>query len=195
MKKNLFEKLGLVQVEDDMEFNEEVNKEDIQVTESNLAETPDLLGEPLIDDEMLYSQNNLITPQDIYAMYKIAGENSSIFKVDEICKKLPETLSDELKKQSVMGILEVTNLDKSALLSDAECRKEALDNVLSQFSKESNEVISRNESEIVDMLKRIEVLKLESENRKKLQESQEVLINQELSRINKIVEFIGQQKL
>lgn len=178
MKKSFFERVGLIQAE------EELPQEFIESSDLGLQSS-------MSEAENIPLSEGLMIPEDIYGKIQLSSGNNSIFKADEMAKKLPDSLSDEVKRQSLLGIIEVTGLNISSLMNDANERIMALKTVLQEFSSESSEIIKSSEDEIDQLSIKIKELKKMIDDRKKLQQDQESIINKELEYIISIVDFIN----
>ncbi len=192
MKKSFFERVGLIETEPE-EFENLMDISSLSPLDASPLDTPldsSISEYSPLESQVLTISEERMTPNDIYSKCNLE-ESTSIFKVDELSKKLPDTLPSDVKRQSLLGIMEVTNLSIDALLSDAQKRTEALKSVLTEFSQKTSEIISANEAETDELLSKIQQLKEQTEQRKKLQEDQESLITEELGRIASITEFIN----
>lgn len=133
--------------------------------------------------------NSLIT--GIYENNSLSEMQSSIFKVEELIKSLPDTMATETKKQSVIAILTSFGLTASELISDGTTRLEVLNSANTAISERGKEVISNAESEIeshkLAIAESEEVIANEKENMKSSAEQ----IYAETERISNLVKFIG----
>jgi gas vesicle protein len=186
----LLEKVGIVEDVEDTEGNEEIDVSDVEL--DGELEMGDALGEELVDSDLPegLEVNDLIQIKDVYEEYDLTNMDQSIFKVDDFKNSLPEDLPTDSKRQSVKGILQTSGLDLNDLLSDSNNRKEVLQSTLQQFTNETAEIVSENEEEIEELKNRIDELKEQNNNRKRLQEQQGEIIDEEVSRISGIEEFI-----
>lgn len=134
-----------------------------------------------------------VTIPEIYQQFDITYDNS-IFKVKDFMKTLPDSLPTDTKRQTLLGVLTVSNLQIENLLEDAQIRINALNAVAEKCYTDTNEKISTNEQEIMKLMERIDVLKKENNDGKKLQEVQVTMINEEIKKINEITDFINPNK-
>jgi hypothetical protein len=181
MKKNIFEKLGLVEYE-----------------ESEVPETTDSFDQSMELDGAVVSSiegldmDEILSVDSIYDKCGLADKSKSIFKVDEFKNALPNDIPNESKRKSVVGVITVSGLSLDILISDAETRVSALRMTLDSFSTETINMVSENDAEIVELESKINELKQKNNDRKKAQEVQEMLITEEVKKIEDIVRFINQ---
>lgn len=179
----LFEKLGIV----------ESTKKEEGFNEADLAELRrgmEILSEPSAGMNIEIDTSDLVTTDDIYLAANLTNLTKSIFKVDEIKKVLPASMTEETKKQSVIGMMQVSGITVEEVVNDANARTEALLAALEESTAETENIIADGEALISKHEEEIRALKESIENRKKLQEEQNKLINAELEKVNNIKGFI-----
>lgn len=180
MKKNIFEKLGLVEYE-----------------ESEAPEASDSYTQSMAVDGAIASSleslkmDEILSVDSIYNKCGLADKSKSIFKVDEFKNALPDDIPNESKRKSVVGVITVSGLSLDLLLSDSETRVSALKMTLDSFSTETINMVSKNDTEITELESRINDLKQKNNDRKKAQEVQEMIITEEVKKIEDIVRFIN----
>lgn len=133
----------------------------------------------------------LIQIDEIYVQSGLEDKSKSIFKVDEFSKVLPDTLATDAKRQSVIGILAASGLQVDGLRDDAAQRIGAIDSVMSQFEDQTNAIVNAGVEEITRLTAEIDRIKTEINDRKTLQEKQEKIAQEEVSKIEEIVKFLG----
>lgn len=178
----LLEKLGILETNNNQENLSNIDisalKKDIETfAPINLIETD-------IDT------SELVSTDDIYMAADLTNMSKSIFKVDEIKKVLPSSMTEETKKQSVIGMMQVSGITVEEVVNDANLRTDALLATLEESSCETSNIIADGEARIAQYQEEIKALKESIEQRKKLQEEQNKIINSELEKINSIKEFI-----
>lgn len=134
---------------------------------------------------------NLMTVEDVYREFAMDAMDCSIFKVDAFVKALPDNLPTDVKKQSVLGILKATGLDTAALLEDGRQRIEALGKASDSFTAETGNIVAEGTKEIEGLQQKIDEQKQRICDRKKLQENQTALLQEEMERIRRIVDFLA----
>lgn len=194
MKKNFFEKIGLVQGQTLNQTHSQIQTPDVDLlktpVETEVLEDQIIEEEPLSFVEDVKGAEQLMLPKDIYEKFKLSFTGSSIFKIEELDKNLPDTLPEDTRRQSIVGILQVTGLMLDNLILDAEDRIFALDSVQKEVSKTTEGTIKENDDQIIELTAKIDELKEQNISRRKLREDQEKIINEELDRISKILDFV-----
>lgn len=142
-----------------------------------------------------YEKNKMMSIDDIYRSSRLTAEaKRSIFIADVFLKTLPENLPVDIKRSSLLSILNVSSINIEELLTDAFQRIDALNTVLENTVNTTDEITKKNEQSIKELEDRIEELKHISEMRRKFQEDQNTLIEYEIQRIINIVDFIKPKK-
>lgn len=204
-KKNIFEKLGLVEgeyVEDGA--NETLVEPPIVLEDPvmvNLAKN----AEDLNDEEVkeiegkldvligAYEKNKLMTIEDIYRNARVETDvKKSIFMADIFLKALPENLPVDVKKESLLNIMNVSNIPVDGLLTDAYQRIDALNTVLENTVQTTQSVIKSNETSVRELERRIQELKNVIDDRRKFEEDQNTLIEYEVQKIIGILDYVKQ---
>jgi uncharacterized protein YydD (DUF2326 family) len=113
---------------------------------------------------------------------------------DVYLKAIPENLPIDIKRETVLNIMNVSSISLDDLLNDAYKRIDSLNTVLEETVSTTQDVFSRNEATIRELEKRIEDLKEINKNRKKFQEDQNTMIEYEIQKIINLVEFVKPKK-
>jgi hypothetical protein len=232
-KKNIFEKLGLIEPvpEEEKEMDFEGQEEEVPELEHipDLTVDQETYGEPVDQaeavveedpvvepretkeitegdasedikkrlDELIgnYEKNRLMTIEEIYRNARLSNEaKGTIFMADVYMKTLPENLPADIKRESVLNILNVSSIDKEDLLNDAYQRIDSLNKVLESTVQTTEEITNKNEATIRELEQRIRDLRKAIDDRHKFQEDQNTLIEYEIQRIINIVDFIKPQE-
>lgn len=130
-----------------------------------------------------------MTIEEIYRNAHLTGEDN-IFKAEMISKTMPESLPVDIKRQTVLNILQISNLDVSLLIQDAGSRVHAIDAAMRQFAAETNDIISGTADEVEQLKTKIEELNKIILDRQKLQQETEKIIAAEVKHIWDITKFI-----
>ena len=117
-----------------------------------------------------------ITADQIYERANLADKSRSIFKIEEFAAKFPKTLTQEVRKQSVLGVLEVAGFTLDELLTDATTRIDTLSDILVKVIAGAEQEIQSNETQIKEAEALIETLKAENLDRLSLIEKQTEVI-------------------
>lgn len=194
-KKNIFEKLGLVEPveEENVDFSDLDNfvpepLVDEQVPEQKIEDKLDVLIES-------YERDKLMTVEDVYRKASLKSNvRETIFMVDVLMKALPENLPSDIKRESVSNIMKASDMKVEELLNDAYKRIDALNSVLEQTVQVTEQVNAKNEGTIRELEKRIDDLRGDIQNRLKFQENQNSALEYEIQKVINIVEFIKGKK-
>lgn len=178
--------------------NESV-KEMLREASQEMAESSDVDSAQIEEklDELIgsYEKNKMMSIDDIYRSSRMeTDKKSTIFMVDVFQKTLPENLPLDVKRASVMNIMDVSSINLEYLLNDAYKRIDALNNVLEQTVQTTEEVLTKNEASIKELESRIKDLKKVNEVRVQFQEDQSSVIEYEIQKIIGIVDFIKPKK-
>lgn len=142
-----------------------------------------------------YEKNKMMSIDDIYRNSRMeADKKKTIFMVDVFQKTLPENLPIDVKRASVMNIMDVSTINLENLLNDAYKRIDALNSVLEQTVQTTENVIMKNDASIRELENRIKELKKVTEARQQFQEDQTSIIEYEIQKIIGIVDFIKPKK-
>lgn len=223
-KKSIFEKMGLIEPkitdteEEKMEietqtenipdpehvpdlrnlnFEEQEPKveEMTKVEEDEHVNTPNEISDKLDLIIGAYEKNKMLTIDEIYRNAHLDSEvKKTIFMTDVYLKAIPENLPLDIKRETVLNIMKVSNIGLDDLLSDAYKRIDSLNTVLEETVATTQEVFDRNDATIRELEKRIEDLKDVNKNRKKFQEDQNTMIEYEIQKIINLVEFVKPKK-
>jgi hypothetical protein len=190
-KKGFFEKIGLVKSLDEggeIEANLNTNV-NINEVENQLIET-----QPIYEKDEI---TNVISVDDIYKKAneteenKLNDLNTSIFKIEEFKNALPKELPTVDKKNSILGILNVSKIELNDLLKDGDKRVNILQNFLNQYGTIMKDEISVNEQKIMELENQIKELQVQIINNKTYIEKETELITNEVNKINDIKKFIN----
>lgn len=115
---------------------------------------------------------------------------NTIFIAETYLKTLPDYLPNELKRKAVLDIILSSGLSADKLLKDGEERKKVLNNFLQRFSQTTEKIIRNYENEILKLSESIQANKKSIIERKELQEEQIAIINYEIQRLQRIINFL-----
>lgn len=142
-----------------------------------------------------YEKNKMLTIDEIYRNSHLETDlKKSIFMADVYIKAIPENLPMDVKRETVLNIMNVSNVSLDELLNDAYKRIDSLNTVLEETVSTTQEIFNRNDATIRELEKRIEDLKEINKGRKKFQEDQNTLIEYEIQKIINLVEFVKPKK-
>ncbi|HKL42320.1 MAG TPA: hypothetical protein VJ962_07065 [Clostridia bacterium] len=168
--------------------------------EENINKEQDFFDEEDIEDKLdvligSYEKNKLLSIEDIYRNARLTLDTKkSIFMVDILSKTLPENLPIDVKRETVLSLMNVSDLKKDNLLNDAYQRIDTLNTVLEETVETSEEIIEKNNKTIEELKKRIEELESINEERLEFQQDQNTLIEYEIQKIINLVDFVKPKK-
>jgi len=129
---------------------------------------------------------------DLYRMYdqKSSGIDT-IFIVDAFSKSLPDNLSKNIKRQSVLNIIDASKIDLNGLVNDGLERIDNINAYLKEFTQHTDSILSQKEAQVEELEEQIKLLKKEIKERNRLQEKQENAIELESHKIRTTLEFVS----
>lgn len=188
-----FEEAGIPELDNVPDLTQVVKLEETEEVEQSFEKA---VEHNAIEDKLdvligAYEKNKLLTIEEIYRNHRLNDDTKkSIFMADVFMKALPENLPLDIKRESVLNIMNVSSINKDELLNDAYMRIDALNTVLEDTVQTTEDVIQRNEASIRELERRIEDLKNVISDRMKFQEDQNTMIEYEIQKIINIVEFV-----
>ena len=218
--KNIFEKLGLIEavdetseeskiVENSVDNLEEVVDELLNVKKidetifemkEEIVSNQDKLDKDDIENKLdvlieSYEKNKLLSIDDIYRNARLTlNTKKSIFMVDILSKTLPENLPNDIKRGTVLSLMEVSELDKDSLLNDAYQRIDSLNTVMEETVDATENIINKNNMTISELKKRIAELEKINDERIGFQKDQNTLIEYEIQKVINLVDFVKPKK-
>lgn len=142
-----------------------------------------------------HDAENFTSVEDIYATQgkELNGVNT-VYVVDSFVKTLPEALTDNVKRDVVLRILNVSNISADELIADGNARLNILSSYSNDFKEYTKEFISSRTQEVAILEDQIKNLKHEIMDRNKLQAKQQAEIAAETARISSNMVFITKDK-
>lgn len=139
----------------------------------------------------IVKKKKLLKIEEIYKNYNIYTDGVfSLSIVESFQKALPDYLPTDVKRQSILNIIESSNVEIDSLIRDGNDKLNSLKDFSKSFSDESREVISNFENEINKLNEKINSYKAAIDNMKKLQSEQDFTVKYEIDKINNILNFI-----
>lgn len=169
-------------------IHEKVNKDQ---KEANIQKSPNGSNNIQSTGESYQELIKLVPVTYVYEKNNIASEGlNTIFMAETYLKALPDYLPNELKRKTVLDIIHSSGMSADKLLKDGEERKKALNNFLQKFSQTTEKIIRDHENEIHKLSESIQANEKAITERKNLQEEQNALINYEVQRLQRIINFL-----
>ncbi|AEO93505.1 gp246 [Bacillus phage G] len=189
-KKSFFERIGVVKTEESVDHIA-ARLEDIDLSEYEGATS---FEEEFVPTVELHGED-FLTIEQVYEKANLTDTEKSIFKVDEYSKVLPDGMTTDMKRASVIGILAASKLSIDDLIEDANERMAALQSIKVLTSENTSNIVSKNEERIVELLQEVDNLKQENNDRKSSQEKQDALLDEEITIVNGIKKFIAPESV
>lgn len=137
------------------------------------------------------SEKNL-TIEQIYSLFELElGNINTIFILDSFINALPQNLPQDLIKNSVLNIVNASNINLDTLLADGKQRLTVLNQFINDYSFSANHTIQEYEEEIIKLTKTINMHKEHIRNKENMLEEQSHLVKYETQKITGIVEFFS----
>jgi len=161
------------------------DEEEINETKSVIKEKP--LG---VNSDLEYQ--NKMTLNEIYSLYKLEYSNiNTVFMLQNLINALPQDLPKEVIKQSVIKIINASNIDLNELIFDGEQRQEILFKVIDKYSNQTNKYVDEYKEEITKLSKLISNYQEQIQIKETMLEEQMHIINYEANKINGIIDFFS----
>lgn len=174
---SLLKKLGLVEDNPDY-YAEYDNLSDVSYDESDVDANVEGV-----------TTENLVA--DIYAANSLEDLSKSIFKVDEVINSLPKEMATETKKATVLAILTSFGLTTDEVVQDGITRINFLKSAMNEILTKNNSEIEASNVSIEDYKKKIEELSKYIANLTVINKNCEDTVEQEVSKIENLIKFIG----
>ncbi|MCB2288167.1 hypothetical protein LGK97_00120 [Clostridium sp. CS001] len=157
--------------------------EEIKISESVIKETY-----PLVASDIEYE--NIMPLNEIYSLYKLKDSNiNTVFMLQNLINALPQDLPKDVIKQSVINIINTSNIDLNELISDGEERQAVLIKVIDGYNSKINKRINEYKEEIDKLSKLISNCQEEIKIKENMLEEQTHIIKYETQKIDGIIDF------
>ena len=191
--------LEIKEVEDEKIIEKELIKKLQELSDIDKPDIVESIESPIGDklNEIIgsYEKNKLISIEEIYRNARLSSDmKKTIFMADVFLKALPENLPIDIKRESVLNILNVSNINFDEILTDAYQRIDSLNTILESTVQTTEDVIAKNETSINELENRILELRTLMDVRKKFEEDQNTMIEYEIQKVINIVEFVKPKK-
>ncbi|MFZ5353068.1 MAG: hypothetical protein ACOZCL_10155 [Bacillota bacterium] len=190
-KKNLLERLGLIEpvIKPGAEEDSEPAEMEVSTTlDSRAPIIPDFTDNQ--EKEERYNCEKLGI-NEIYSKFELdSKETNTIYLIEKFIKALPANLPADVKRQSILNIITVSQLDIISLLKDGNKRLEILRKYSQDFSNTVDEIIATNEKHIRKLHERIAYHNRVISEKQNVKEEQNAIIDFEIQKLSNIIEFI-----
>lgn len=202
--KSIFEKIGLIEKvqtnEGTINEEEDSSADDPQTNETTAddnmkkinAESRKAVNGPVVKNE----QKKLLRAGEIYNNYHIKAEGTdSLFIVEKFLKALPDYLPLNVKRQSVLDIIESSDMSLESLSKDGNDRLKCLKDFINTFSYEIKDTTRQDEDEIKKLTEKINMYNKQIDYLEKLQVEQAAVVDYESERVKNILKLIAADQL
>ena len=129
---------------------------------------------------------------EIYSLYELKDNNiNTVFMLQNLINALPQNLPKDVIKQSVINIINASNIDLNELISDGEQRKEVLVKTMDGYNNETNMCIVKYKEEIAKLSKLIGNYQEQIKIKENMLDEQIHIIKYEAQKINGIIDFFS----
>jgi len=143
------------------------------------------------EEQTLTDFDKYVSIADLYRMYgKKAAGIDTIFIIDAFSKSLPDNLSKNIKRQSVLNIIDASKINLDGLVNDGLERIDDINSYLKAFSEHTNNILAQKETQVEALEEQIKLLKKEIKERNRLEEKQANAIELETHKIRTTLEFV-----
>lgn len=159
------------------------------------------IEEPLVDD-ISYEIDDIETDitvsvpedtvnlKDLYESNGMVDTTTSIFKVEEIRKGLPNEMVTSTKRDTVINTLGIFGIDVQSIEDDANKRLVLLNEVYEKIDTDSTKYITDHETQIENLKKEIARLETEIADKKNNTKYSLNVLSVEAERINELKSFL-----
>lgn len=198
---SVFEKLNLVEKVDTEPINKNNLKQDNGIYENEMEKTLDYKTEDTdfenvsadnydLEQKPKFESNMAIN--EIYSEYDLINSNiNTVFMLGNFINALPENLPYDIKKKTVMNIINASNTDLNSLISDGEKRLSVLKQFSDDFYSNIEASVSSYNTEIAKLTALIEDYKEQISIKTNMLEEQNHVIKYEAQKINSIIGFFS----
>lgn len=156
--------------------------------------------ENAMDDDCFYNENLSVEApdndtvafvSDVYERNSLSDISKSIFKVEELSNTLPGEMPNDVKRQTVLGIMTTVGLSAEQVINDGMTRIQALEESKSSITHNLNTEIQEDE----DTMESLKVQISELQKDISMKQSQIISIrdtaDKEVDRIKGLIGFLG----
>lgn len=137
-----------------------------------------------------FKKNTKVTIEEIYSSANIENSNvNTIFMLGNFINALPESLPYEVRKKSLISIINSSNTDLKKLLSDGARRLDVLYQFSNDFGESTTDIIEEYKQKIAELKKQISDYEEQISVNENLLKEQNNMIKYETEKINNIIDF------
>lgn len=167
----------------------DIIKDEVQVS-PQYSETHDEKKE--IINQVEIKKNSKLTVQEIYSLYGIENTNvNTVFMLGDFINALPESLPVEVRRKSIVSIINSSNMNLDKLLSDGKKRLEVLDNFSGKYYSSTIDTTEEYKKKIEELRKLIGTYEEQIRINETLLKEQSNIVKYESDKINNIIGFFN----
>lgn len=198
---DMFEKLNLVErfnnetletsPVSNIDLVEEKGPEEEQYTYKSDIEVSDSIEEGTQEtNKRNYAEDKNMSIEEIYTEFKVDDNGiNTIFMLEKFINALPESIPFEIKKQSVINILEASKINLNTLISDGEKRLNILNSFAKDYSNSTTDIVDQYKAEIIKLNNLINNYEEQIHLKKSMLLEQNNIIKFETERISSTINF------
>lgn len=201
---SVFEKLNLVEKNEPEENNiscKDNNHAQEEIQLKDLEEDNEKMEykclEPASEPKNTYNkvdfkQNRKLTIEEIYSSYGVENSNiNTIFMLGNFIDALPESLPYDVRKKSVISIVNSSNADLTMLIDDGKKRLDVLSQFSIDYHASTNNTVEGYKKEIAELRKLINDYEKKIEVNENLLKEQDNIIKYEIDKMKSIIDFFN----
>lgn len=167
------------------EDNERKNEVEHQCLESNNEKIK-------LSEKAQIKQNKNLTAQEIYTSYDIENsEINTVFMLGNFINALPSSLPCEVRKKSVISIIDSSNMDLTKLLGDGKKRLDILNQFSSSYHNSTINMVEEYKKKIAELRNQINRCEEQIRVNETLLKEQNNTVKYEMDKIENIINFFN----
>jgi len=199
---SMFEKLNLVEKVDEQvndvlktDSSEVAKQAEVEKKLEDKNETVTKSYEPSNEEKQMNIKvdsrcNSKMTIKEIYSSFSMENSDiNTIFMLGNFINALPDNLPYEVRKQSVMNIIQASKTDFRKLISDGEKRLNILNQFGNEYYNSTSNTIDEYKAEITRLNSLINSYREDIHKKETMLEEQNNIIKYEAEKIGSIINF------
>lgn len=174
-----------------LEPNTVIN-DDIQGVQEVEAKNEPVVEIKPINPEPVKNYEEKMRVSEIYSNFGLKNSSiNTVFMIENFINALPQTLPKDVLKQSVINIMEASNINLNELIYDGEQRLKVLNEVLNGYNSETINKIAEYKEEISRLTSLINNCQRQIELKEAMLEDQTYMIKCESEKIEGIISYFS----
>ena len=195
---SMFEKLNLLEKvnnetasEDNVHDEKNITIDEVEQAKNEKEEV--VLMDNRVEEKTIESNldlNKIKNIPEIYSSYGLENSNvGTVFMLGNFINAMPESLPYDVKKNSVINVIEASNTDLNKLISDGSKRINVLSEFINSYEQATIGTIEEYKDEIFKLAQLIEKYKEQISLKETMLEEQKHIVKYEWEKINRIIGF------